>query len=204
LETGGSSLVHGYSFRFSKSMETKTFIPDITFAEHSQAQPRTSPKSFKARIFALFQNLGTLFLLTIAFPLNLAVVSLALVGSGLRRFFQSSLSQPTPTAAKTILIAGARMTKTLQLARSFHVAGHRVILIDTEKFWLNGNQYSNTVAGFYTVPDPQKDLSGYTKALQHIAKTEKIDLFIPVAIFAVVYPEGMEQHPLADYCTTQR
>lgn len=182
-------------------METKTFIPDITFVEHSQAQPRTSPKLFKARIFALFQNLGTLFLLTIAFPFNLVVVSLALVGAGLRRFFQLSPSQPTLTATpKTILIAGARMTKTLQLARSFHMAGHRVILIDTEKFWLNGNQYSNTVAGFYTVPDPQKDLSGYTKALQHIAKTEKIDLFIPVAIFAVVYPEGMEQHPLANYC----
>jgi predicted ATP-grasp superfamily ATP-dependent carboligase len=92
------------------------------------------------------------------------------------------------------------MTKTLQLARSFHSAGHRVILIDTEKFWLNGNQYSNAVAGFYTVPDPQKNLEGYTKALQAIAKKEKVDLFIPVAIFAVLYPKGMVQHPLEGYC----
>jgi predicted ATP-grasp superfamily ATP-dependent carboligase len=176
-------------------METKTFAPDVSFVERSQSKAR--PQLLKKRTLALFQNLGTLLLLAIAFPFNLTIVFLSLVWSWLRQLFQ-----PTSIAAspKTILIAGARMTKTLQLARSFHAAGHRVILIDTEKFWLNGNQYSNTVAGFYTVPDPQKDLAEYTRVLQKIAKTEKVDLFIPVAIFAVVYPDGMEHHPLAEYC----
>ncbi len=142
------------------------------------------------------QNLGTLALLALAFPFNLAVVLLALVWTRFKPPTPPALAHP----AKTILIAGARMTKTLQLARSFHAAGHRVILIDTEKFWLSGNRFSRTVAGFYTVPDPQKDLAGYTRVLQAIAKQEQVDLFIPVAIFAVVYPEGMDRHPLADYC----
>jgi len=37
------------------------------------------------------------------------------------------------------------------------------IIVDTDKYWLNGNQFSNAVAGSYTVPDPQKDLEGYTQ-----------------------------------------
>lgn len=155
-------------------------------------------RSWGQPMLALVQNLGTLTLLAIAFPFNLTIVLLAWVWSWISRPFQ-----PAPVVAaapKNILLAGARMTKTLQLARSFHAAGHRVVLIDTEKFWLNGNQFSNAVAGFYTVPDPQKDLEGYTKRLQAIAQQEQIDLFIPVAIFAVVYPDGMEKHPLADYC----
>lgn len=144
---------------------------------------------------ALVQNLGTLLLLALAFPLNLTVVLLAWIWSRLNP--AQSIARAD---AKTVLIAGARMTKTLQLARSFHAAGHRVILIDTRKFWLNGNRFSNTVSAFYTVPDPQQDLEGYTTTLQAIARREGVDLFIPVAIFAVVYPPGMDQHPLADYC----
>jgi predicted ATP-grasp superfamily ATP-dependent carboligase len=170
--------------------ETATDTRPVPAKERSPHLPKL--------IFVVFQNLGTLALLAIAFPFNLMVVSLALLWNWLR----SPSRQPATSVAqpKNILIAGARMTKTLQLARSFHAAGHRVILIDTEKFWLNGNQFSNTVAKFYTVPDPNHDLEGYTRELQAIAKTENIDLFIPVAIFAVIYPEGMEQHPLSGYC----
>ncbi|MBD1997800.1 ATP-grasp enzyme [Leptolyngbya sp. FACHB-541] len=170
--------------------ETVADIPSVSSRERSPHRPKL--------LFAVFQNLGTLALLAVAFPFNLTVVSLALLWNWLRqpfRPFNTLAAQP-----KNILIAGARMTKTLQLARSFHGAGHRVILIDTEKFWLNGNRFSNTVAKFYTVPDPNQDLEGYTKTLQAIAKAENIDLFIPVAIFAVIYPEGMEQHPLSGYC----
>jgi predicted ATP-grasp superfamily ATP-dependent carboligase len=178
-------------------METKTFSQNIPSVKPSQFRvPEVQLRKFRKQIFALFQNLGTLALLAIAFPFNLAVVLFSLVWGRLSR----SLPVAVAESPKNILIAGARMTKTLQLARSFHAAGHRVILIDTEKFWLNGNQFSNAVAGFYTVPDPQKDLEGYTKALQTIAEAEKIDLFIPVAIFAVVYPSGMIQHPLENYC----
>lgn len=31
------------------------------------------------------------------------------------------------------------MTKALQLARSFHQTGHRVVLIETHKYWLVGH-----------------------------------------------------------------
>jgi predicted O-methyltransferase YrrM len=132
----------------------------------------------------------------IALPFNLAIV----FGSLLWRWLRPSLLFIAVEQPKTILIAGGRMTKALQLARSFHAAGHRAILIDTEKFWHSGNQYSNTVAAFYTVPNPATDLQGYIDRLQAIAHREKVDLFIPVAIFTVLYYDGMTKHPLADYC----
>ena len=150
----------------------------------------------REQIFAVFQNLGTLALLAIAFPFNCIVVFTSLLWN----FLQRPKSKPivfNPNA-KNILIAGARMTKTLQLARSFHAAGHRVILIDIDKYWLSGNQYSNAVAGFYTVPDPNIDKDSYIKALHAIAKTENINFFIPVAIFSVIhYDQG--KPPLPDY-----
>jgi hypothetical protein len=117
---------------------------------------------------------------------------------GWRNAFSRS-SEPLIDNPQTVMIAGRRMTKALVLAHSFHAAGHRVILIDTEKFWHSGNQYSNAVAAFYTVPDPGKDLQGYIDTLRTVVQKEQVNLFIPVAIFAVLY-YGMENHPLADLC----
>jgi hypothetical protein len=136
----------------------------------------------KARIFAIFRNLGTLALLAIAFPINCTIVFASLLWSFFTRPFQQQVV--LSENPKNIMIVGARMTKTLQLARSFHAAGHRAIIVDTDKYWLSGNRFSNAVAGFYTVPDPQKDKDGYIEAMRAIAKQENIDLFIPVAIFA--------------------
>jgi len=69
------------------------------------------------------------------------------------------------------------MTKTLQLARSFHTAGHRVILFDIDKY-LSGYRFSNAVAGFYTVPDPERRRRLHNSS-RAIAKQEKHRPFIP-------------------------
>jgi predicted ATP-grasp superfamily ATP-dependent carboligase len=146
----------------------------------------------------VFKSLGALLLLAIAFPFNLILVTFSLLWSSSRLFSgSSSASIDNP---RTVLIAGGRMTKALQMARSFHAAGHRVVLIDTEKFWHSGNQYSNSVAAFYTVPDPTQNLSSYVETLRAIVQKEQVNLFIPVAIFAVLYYEGMAKHPLSDLC----
>jgi predicted ATP-grasp superfamily ATP-dependent carboligase len=178
-------------------MSTNMLLPKTSAVKPSLNSTQKAPR-FKSAIAAIAQNLGTLVLLTIALPFNALAVGPALLWS---KIYHPARSARHLTAQpKTILIAGGRMTKALQLARSFYAAGHRVILIDTEKFWHSGNQYSRTVAGFYTVPNPGKNLSGYTNALRDIAIAEKVDLFIPVAMFAVTYHNGMEKHPLADYC----
>ncbi len=46
------------------------------------------------------------------------------------------------------------MTKALQLCRSFHAAGHRVLLVESPKYRLTGHRFSRAVDAFHTVPDP--------------------------------------------------
>jgi len=178
-------------------MSTNTLLPKQVSSESSVNPTLEEKQTIQSIGWALIQNLGTLLLLAIALPFNLTIVLLSLIWGAIRPKKRSPIAVEKP---KNILIAGGRMTKALQLARSFHAAGHRAILIDTEKFWNSGNQYSNTVAAFYTVPNPTKDLQGYVDTLREIARREQIDLFIPVAIFAVLYYDGMTEHPLADLC----
>ncbi|MEH2329635.1 ATP-grasp enzyme [Nostoc sp.] len=152
----------------------------------------------REQIFAMFQNLGTLALLAIAFPFNCTLVLASLVWNFFSRLFskQVVLNQNP----KNILIGGGRMTKTLQLARSFHAAGHRVILFDLHQYWFSGYRFSNSVAGFYTVPDSQEDKDAYTQAVRAIAKKENIDFFVPVGIFAASYFDSQRKPVLSGYC----
>jgi predicted ATP-grasp superfamily ATP-dependent carboligase len=179
-------------------MSTNTLISAQASTASNVERTTQPPRHSKNAIAAILQNLGTLLLLAIVFPFTLTTVTVAWFWSRLRRSFRPS--HTVAAEPRTVLIAGGRMTKALLLARSFHAAGHRVILLDTEKFWHSGNQYSNTVDKFYTVPDPANDLPGYVETVRAIAQQENVDLFIPVAIFAVLYPDGMTQHPLADLC----
>jgi hypothetical protein len=98
------------------------------------------------------KTIATLLLLFLVFPLNLALSLVALLRSAFLKIFQ--LSIPKVESGQTILISGGKMTKALQLARSFHSAGHRVILVETHKYWLTGHRYSWAVDRFYTVPNP--------------------------------------------------
>ncbi|HEY0718297.1 MAG TPA: hypothetical protein VGD68_11835, partial [Streptosporangiaceae bacterium] len=64
---------------------------------------------------------GVLLLLLLALPFNLVLTAAALV----RSIF---IRTPRPAAAtrpRTVMVSGGKMTKALQLARSFHAAGHR-------------------------------------------------------------------------------
>ncbi|NMF64099.1 ATP-grasp enzyme [Brasilonema octagenarum] len=152
----------------------------------------------REQIFAIFRNLGTLALLAIAFPFNCTVVLASLLWNFFsRRFSKQVVLNENP---RNILIGGGRMTKTLQLARSFHAAGHRVILFDLDQYWFSGYRFSNSVAGFYTVPDSQEDLEAYTQAVRAIAKKENIDFFVPVGIFAASYFDSERKPVLSGYC----
>ena len=141
-------------------------------------------------MLALFQNLGTLLLLALAFPFNCIVVLVALLT-------KPKLPQATVAKAQNILISGGKMTKALQLARSFYAAGNRVVLIETDKYWLTGHRFSRAVDAFYTVPAPQKDPEAYIKALVSIAKKENIDVYIPVCSPISSYYDSLAKPALA-------
>jgi hypothetical protein len=86
--------------------------------------------SVRLRTSTLLRNLGTLTLLALAFPLNLVIVIVALVWHWISSPLKKRKIIQNP---QNILLTGGKMTKALQLARSFHAAGHNVILIETHK-----------------------------------------------------------------------
>lgn len=149
------------------------------------------------RAYALFQNLSTFLLLTLILPFNLLKVLPALLWNALTPIQSKSPGSEHP---QNILITGAKMSKSLQLARSFNGGGHRVFLLETHKYWLSGNRFSNAIKGFYTVPNPQKDWDGYQQAVLEIVQKENINLFIPVSSPAGSYDESRLKPILSPYC----
>jgi predicted ATP-grasp superfamily ATP-dependent carboligase len=151
------------------------------------------------QIFAVFQNLGTLLLLAIAFPFNCIVVLTALLGNLVSKPFRDRGILPV-SHPKNIMLTGGKMTKALQLARSFHMVGHRVVLVETHKYWLTGHRFSNAVDRFYTVPAPEKDPEGYSQALLAIAKQENIDVYVPVCSPVASYYDSVAKSVLSGCC----
>ena len=116
--------------------------------------------------------------LGVAAPFNLAVVLVSLCAGAVATASTRKARTTVSVRTRTVLISGGKMTKALQLARSFHAAGHRVILIESRKYWLTGHRFSRAVARFHTVPDPREP--GYAAALLEIVRAEGVDVYVPV------------------------
>ncbi|MCM0591869.1 MAG: ATP-grasp domain-containing protein [Gloeotrichia echinulata IR180] len=161
--------------------------------------PSTTPsRGVRQKIVALFKTLGTLTLLLIALPFNALIVLISLLWGIVRSPFTKSSRVATPP--QTILVSGAKMTKALQLARCFHAGGHRVILIESHKYWLSGHRFSQAVSRFYTVQAPQSDPEGYIQSLVEIVKKEKVDIYVPVCSPIASYYDSLAKPALAEYC----
>ncbi|MDJ0620760.1 MAG: ATP-grasp enzyme [Calothrix sp. MO_192.B10] len=143
------------------------------------------------------KSIGTLTLLLLALPINLTLVTISLLISWLTSPFRQRITAEHP---KKVLITGGKMTKALQLARSFHQAGHQVFLVETHKYWLSGHKFSNAVKGFYTVPAPEKDADGYCQELLKIVRREGINAFIPVSSPVASYYDSLAGELLSPHC----
>lgn len=139
------------------------------------------------------KTVATLALLQAALPLNAAVTAASLLAGWL-----APASPTRPSAERTVLISGGKMTKALQLARSFHAAGHRVILVESSKYRWTGHRFSNAVDRFYTVPKPQDP--EYANALLDIVRREGVDVYVPVCSPAASIYDAAAKPVLAPYC----
>lgn len=139
------------------------------------------------------KTVAVLVFLLAALPLNLALTATAL----LRKILVAP-ARETASYSRTVLISGGKMTKALQLARSFHGAGHRVILIESGKYWLTGHRFSRAVDRFYTVPEPQTE--DYADALLEIVKKEGVDVYVPVCSPAASYYDALSKRVLSEHC----
>ncbi|BCL38697.1 ATP-grasp domain-containing protein [Nostoc sp. MS1] len=147
---------------------------------------------WQTRVAAILQNIGTLALLLLALPINATIVFISWL-----IFRPKSVKAANP---QNILISGGKMTKALQLARSFHAAGHRVVLLETHKYWLTGHRFSRSVDKFYTVPAPQENPQAYIQALVDIVKRENIDIYVPVTSPVGSYYDSLAKPELSRYC----
>ncbi|MGB3771049.1 MAG: ATP-grasp enzyme [Rhodococcus sp. (in: high G+C Gram-positive bacteria)] len=89
---------------------------------------------------------------------------------------------------RTVMINGGKMTKALQLARSFHSAGHRVVLVESSKYRYTGHRFSRAVDRFYTTPEVSDP--GYAQAIADIARREGAEVFVPVSSPASSVPDA--------------
>ncbi len=142
---------------------------------------------------AAAKSAGALALLAGALPFNLALTGAALVRSALREAPRERATNP-----RTILISGGKMTKALQLARSFHRAGHRVVLVESAKYRLTGHRFSRAVDRFHTVPEP--GAPGYAAALLRIVEAEGVDVYVPVCSPAASVADAGAKALLAEHC----
>ncbi|WP_410634911.1 ATP-grasp enzyme [Amycolatopsis sp. cmx-4-83] len=139
------------------------------------------------------RSLGMQGLLLLALPPNLLLTAVALVRSMLAPAPRSRAAEP-----RTVLVTGGKMTKALTLARAFHAAGHRVVLVESPKYRFTGHRFSVAVDRFHVVPAP--DHPGYADALLDIVLRERVDVFVPVSSPASSRFEALAGLRLAPYC----
>ncbi len=142
------------------------------------------------------RTLATLAVLAVMLPIDVLVVALALVTGSLRRSGQPA--RAPARSRRTVLITGAKMTKALHLARSFHTAGHRVILAESAKYRFTGHRFSRAVDAFYCIPEPTAP--GYNDALYEIVRYEAVDSFIPVSSPATSVHDARTRRVLDEIC----
>ncbi|QUF04365.1 ATP-grasp enzyme [Actinosynnema pretiosum subsp. pretiosum] len=120
------------------------------------------------------RTLGALALLLAALPFSAALTAVA----ALRAAVRPSPARATPRRPRTVLLTGGKMTKALHLARAFHRAGHRVVLVETARYRLTAHRFSRAVDAFHVVPDSADPR--YPQALLAIVEREGVDVFVPV------------------------
>jgi len=162
-----------------------------TAAMPSEQETNAASRRFQTSV----KTIATFILLLLVMPLNLALTAIALLRCIILKPFQSRTRADSP---QTILINGGKTTKALQLARSFHKAGHRVILVESHEYWLMGNRYSWAVDRFYTVPNIQAE--EYPQALLKIVQQEKVDVFVPVSSPEGSYYDAKAKKVLSPHC----
>jgi len=82
---------------------------------------------------------------------------------------------------RTVMLTGGKMSKALHCARCIWKAGHKVVLVETPRYWCSGSRFSRSVAAFELVTCPREDPDAYVRDMLAVARKHQVDLFIPVS-----------------------
>ncbi|MFC5702351.1 ATP-grasp domain-containing protein [Cohnella faecalis] len=97
----------------------------------------------------------------------------------------------------TILLTGGRAPVTLELARSFHSAGHRVLVAESARYHLC--RVSRAVERSFQVPPPNENTKSYLDAIESIVTSERVDVIIPTCEEIFFIAKGLDR--LRRHCT---
>ena len=157
------------------------------------AAPGIRADTTKAGVHAAnpVRTVATLAALFATLPIDLTLITLASLWG------RAQGGRPEPSG-RTILVTGGKMTKALQLARSFHAAGHRVVLVESAKYRFTGHRFSRAVDAFYCIPEASAPT--YAEALLDIVAREGVDVFVPVSSPVASLPDALARDLLDDVC----
>eukprot|EP00964_Phaeocystis_antarctica_P088483 scaffold56308_cov61-Phaeocystis_antarctica.AAC.11 len=82
------------------------------------------------------------------------VVSCTAIVALLQRLFGDA-PEKAPSNGKTAIVSGGKMTKSFVLTKQLKAQGCRVVLVETNKYWMVASRFSNCVDRFVTVPVPE-------------------------------------------------
>lgn len=91
----------------------------------------------------------------------------------------------------TILLTGGRAPCTLELARSFHAAGHRVLVAESARRHLC--RVSRAVARSFNVPPPNAEPGAYLGAIESIVIEERVDVLLPTCEEIFYIARGLQR-----------
>ncbi|MEQ3554415.1 ATP-grasp enzyme [Pseudonocardia nematodicida] len=188
----GVVTVRGTLRRAAAAVAPRGTTPDDGTREVRDRDPapglpgRTARGGTRGPVAVRVRTATTLLALTAALPVSAALTgAAALIGAVRRRRSGPSTSDPAGTGApspppdrRTIMISGGKMTKALALARAFHRAGHRVVLVEQHRYRFSGHRFSRAVDAFHVVPAP--DAPDYATRLAAVARAEGVDVYVPV------------------------
>ncbi len=137
------------------------------------------------------RTLAAVGLLQATLPVNLVLVAAS-------RSRPARRPVPRDPRRRTVLVSGGKMTKALALARHFHAAGHRVVMVETARYRWTGHRFSRAVDAFHVVPDT--DSPDYADALLRVVKEEGVDVYVPVCSPAASLPDAEAAGLLSGHC----
>ncbi|MFP3387611.1 ATP-grasp domain-containing protein [Brevibacillus reuszeri] len=91
----------------------------------------------------------------------------------------------------TIMLTGGRAPVTLDLARSFHNAGHRVLVAESARYHVC--RVSRAVERNFLVPAPNTDTEAFLQDLESIVTSEQVDVLIPTCEEIFFVAKGLDR-----------